>query len=1261
MPQQPDYSTLFFLNPLPSWVYDLNTLEFLEVNDAAVKHYGYTREEFLNMNLKDIRPASELPKLKKAIQKAKKSTGNLTFGEFIHLKKNKSQLLMAVNGHRLIFGERDAVLVICRDITFKKKEEHHLKLLESVIKHTKDAVMITEAEPFEEPGPKIIFVNDAFTKMTGYSAKEVIGQTPRILQGPKSDKKALANLGIALRNWESHEITTVNYKKDGTPFWINFSVSPVADESGWYTHWIAIERDVSNLKNQELEKQLLADISEVFQQFDNLNESLREVCKVIADFGEFSLAEAWLPNLQQTGIFQRAKYFTDQAGEVFFTNSEIFSYFEMGEGLPGAVWEERKPIIWDKSQIKTNFIRQEAATKANIRSLLGIPLLHNTRVIGALVIGSTKEDAYLQPFKNLFYRLEQFIGSEIFRKRQEEEYKELFNALPDLICITNFDGAILKVNPSGSQMLGYEIEELIGKNYRELLHPEDLIKTNQEHSQVVNNEVSEVFENRYITKSGEVIWLSWNSIINEEEGLIYSSAKNITLEKKLNRLYEETAALSKTGSWEIDLSTNKVFFSEVTKEIHEIDLHQDLSIEEGIGFYREDFKSIIKEKVEHAILTGEPWDLEAVIITAKGNEKWVRSIGEVEFLNEKPIRVFGSFQDIDEQKKIISQKENLLNTLESSLNEIYIFDAKTLKFNYVNHCALLNLGYSSDEIKELTPVDIKPNYALDDFKKLVAPLINHQENKIVFFTIHQRKNQSTYPVEVHLQLVEERGIQEFLAIILDITDRKKAEIDMLNALEEKKKILESIGDAFFAMDKNYKVTYWNQTAEKLLHVKKDNILNKNLWDVFPDAINLPSYHNYKKVMETGEAITFEDYYGKWFEVNAYPAEDGISVFFRDIDYKKEAELEILKANERFQKVAQATADAIWDWDIANDQFYRTDGFEALFGYEVKKNFKEAEFWQDSFYLEDIPKVKGSLKKALVDTTQEYWQAEYRIHHQTEGIKTVIDKGIIIRDESGKAIRMVGAMTDITDRIKQEQAVKELNIKLQKHVKELELSNEQLEQFAFITSHDLQEPLRMITSFMNQLQRKYDGVLDEKAHQYIHFATDGARRMKQIILDLLEYSRAGNAMEDQIEIDLNELFAQYKILRRKVIQEKDVQIINHGLPKINGPIAAVTQTLHCLLDNAVKYTKQNEPPLIEISAEEKSDHYIIQIKDHGIGIDAKFFDKIFIIFQRLHDKEQFDGTGLGLAVAKKHVDSWGGKIWVESTLGKGSSFYFTIKK
>lgn len=134
------------------------------------------------------------------------------------------------------------------DVTAEKEKEHHLKLLESVITNTTDSILITEAEPFDEPGPRILYVNEAFTKMTGYTAEEVIGKTPRILQGPKSDKAELKRLGKAMRRWESCEITTINYKKNGEEFWINFSLTPVANEKGWFTHWIAIERDVTDQK-----------------------------------------------------------------------------------------------------------------------------------------------------------------------------------------------------------------------------------------------------------------------------------------------------------------------------------------------------------------------------------------------------------------------------------------------------------------------------------------------------------------------------------------------------------------------------------------------------------------------------------------------------------------------------------------------------------------------------------------------------------------------------------------------------------------------------------------------------------------------------------------------------------------------------------------------------------------------------------------------------------------------------------------------------
>ena len=183
------------------------------------------------------------------------------------------------------------IISVSRDITEQKKEEHQLKLLNSVVTNTTDAVLITEAEPFDEPGPRIIYVNDAFTKMTGYTADEVIGKSPRFLQGPNSNKKELAKLGTALRNRETYEITTINYKKNGEEFWINFTVTPVADEKGCYTHSIAIERDVTEQKNKELEQELLAKISINFNAENDYVAASYKLCKSISKFGKFDFVE----------------------------------------------------------------------------------------------------------------------------------------------------------------------------------------------------------------------------------------------------------------------------------------------------------------------------------------------------------------------------------------------------------------------------------------------------------------------------------------------------------------------------------------------------------------------------------------------------------------------------------------------------------------------------------------------------------------------------------------------------------------------------------------------------------------------------------------------------------------------------------------------------------------------------------------------------------------------------------------------------------
>lgn len=241
------------------------------------------------------------------------------------------------------------------------------------------------------------------------------------------------------------------------------------------------------------------------------------------------------------------------------------------------------------------------------------------------------------------------------------------------------------------------------------------------------------------------------------------------------------------------------------------------------------------------------------------------------------------------------------------------------------------------------------------------------------------------------------------------------------------------------------------------------------------------------------------------------------------------------------------------------------------------------------------------------------------------------------------------------------AIRKAEYQLQKRAKELAYSNEELEQFAYIASHDLQEPLRMVSSFLTQLEKKYKDQLDEKANQYIHFAVDGAVRMRRIILDLLEYSRVGKTQEHLELVDLNEVVSQIVQFCRTTIDEKNAQVIWKDLPTIKAVRVPIQQMLQNLIANALKYQKEDVKPLIRIVAEENEEFCKIAVMDNGIGIDPQFFDKIFVAFQRLHNNTEYSGSGIGLAICKKIAEKYGIKLWVQSEPDKGSTFFFTIPK
>ena len=226
--------------------------------------------------------------------------------------------------------------------------------------------------------------------------------------------------------------------------------------------------------------------------------------------------------------------------------------------------------------------------------------------------------------------------------------------------------------------------------------------------------------------------------------------------------------------------------------------------------------------------------------------------------------------------------------------------------------------------------------------------------------------------------------------------------------------------------------------------------------------------------------------------------------------------------------------------------------------------------------------------------------------------------------------------------------------------DLERSNKDLEQFAYVASHDLQEPLRMVASYTQLIEKRYAEKLDQDGRDFIKFAVSGANRMQTLINDLLSYSRIGTRANPLIPLDAHVPLGQARLNLNKTIGEASAIITNDELPVVMADETQLTQLFQNLIGNAIKFHKDGESPRIHIAAQQKTGEWVFSVQDNGIGIEAQYLQRIFVIFQRLHAREDYPGTGIGLAICKRIIERHGGKIWVESQPGRGSTFYFTLK-
>ncbi|NUB91150.1 MEDS domain-containing protein [Haloterrigena sp. SYSU A121-1] len=370
---------------------------------------------------------------------------------------------------------------------------------------------------------------------------------------------------------------------------------------------------------------------------------------------------------------------------------------------------------------------------------------------------------------------------------------------------------------------------------------------------------------------------------------------------------------------------------------------------------------------------------------------------------------------------------------------------------------------------------------------------------------------------------------------------------------------------------------------------------------------------------------------------------------RDITEQIERERELERALDLLEKTERIADVGGWEINVDTRDVFWTDHIFDLLEVDADEEppLEEA---LDMYHEEDQPIVKGAVEDAL--DSGDSFDVEVRIHTDNGDVRWLRLQGVpeTVDDE---VVSLRGAAHDITEHKEREHQLEEL-------VDRLEASNHRLKQFAYAASHDLQEPLRMVSSYLQLLENQYRDDLNEEAQEYIDFAVDGADRMRAMVNDLLAFSRVEQADGEFEPVDCNKLLDRVTDDLQVKIKENDAEISVKSLPTVQADSEQLEQVFSNLVSNAIKYSG-DEPPEVEIAVEERTDQWEFLVADNGIGIDPDKTDRIFEVFKRLHHDREYPGTGIGLSLCQEVIENHGGDIWVESEPGEGSTFFFTIPK
>ncbi|MDW7694510.1 PAS domain S-box protein [Flammeovirgaceae bacterium SG7u.111] len=1072
--------------------------------------------------------------------------------------------------------------------------------------------------------------NSGAEKIKGYTADEIIGKSFTNFYSKKDqeDQKPQKLLEKAFTQGKASD-EGWRVRKNGSSFWASTTITAVHDDDGKVVGFTKVTRDLTLFKAEE-------HLTKVNNRFKVATEAARI-------------------GIWDWDIITNKIIWDDIMFEIYQVNKASFtgSFSD---------WEARAHPE-DLERIKQEIMFAIENKK-----------VYNTEF---RIICPDKSIRYIKASGGVQFDLEgnpiRMVGSnwdispqkyaEIQTTASKEKYKALIDNSPNACFLSTLEGNFLDANPVACDMFGYTQEEFKSLQLIQIVDTGD---------QRVSKYIRQLKREGRV--KGDIIGIRKNNhrFLLEVAAVLYKDTisgkervnlvmTDISDRKKIDRLFNDTNQLARVGGWEIDMLNNTIYWSEVTKEIHEVAVDFEPSLETAINFYKVGkSRELISNAVNECVTNATPFDLELQIITANGKEKWVRAMGKAEFIDGKVIRIFGAFQDIDEKRLIIQQLEKSKQEYQSLFSQnpdaVYALDREGHLLSFNEKLSAL----SETPAEKLKTMTFTSFCAPEDLDRVMGHFDEVWEGKPQNYElgIITSKGNKLALNMTNMPIVVDGNIIGVYSIAKDITELKTADFELKQSRENLQKIMDHSLDIICTINKEGEFVQVSAASKQILGYTPEELIGIPFINLVYKEDQAITEKEAKNIIAGTATTNFENRYvrkdGKLVPIIWSVIWDNNDELFysiaKDASATKKAESLLMESEKKVKDLARNVPGVVFQMCVEKDgNTYFThvsDKMEEIFGFSSSITPQE---WSAQIPEGEREDFYSSTAKTIADLSD--WDYEGRIICGNGNIKWFQGKSVPLKVDDN--IILNGIMLDITKR-------KKVELEREHLIQELSKNNTELKQFSYITSHNLRAPITNLIGIHNLLDTTK--IEDKKTQMLIDGLSSSTKQLNETLNDLINIL----IIKENTNLDPESVGVAASLKRvtssiSSFIEQSETEINTdfEEIDKVQFNKEYLDSILLNLITNSIKYAHPERQPKIVIRTRKKAGKVQLTVQDNGLGLNMeKVKGKIFGLYQRFHNHA--NSKGIGLYLVHSQVTSLGGTIEVASEENIGSTFIITFK-